>query len=83
LKRPSEASKPVYLKLDWEHTTEEELLRIREIISASPGMRPVVLQFEHNNGRRVRLHPAEQYRVDWTEETEAKLERWIVLGESA
>ncbi|MEI6873283.1 MAG: DNA polymerase III subunit alpha, partial [Verrucomicrobiota bacterium] len=78
LKRPGEVSKPVYLKLDWERTTEAELLRIREVLSASPGMRPVVLQFEHPDGRRVKLHPAEQYRVDWGEHTESSLGHLVV-----
>ncbi len=78
LKRPSESSRPVYLKLEWERTTEAELLHIRDVLSASPGMRPVVLQFEHEDGRRVRVHPAEQYRVDWDAELENSLGRWVV-----
>jgi DNA polymerase III alpha subunit len=78
LKRPGEVSKPVYLKLDWERTTEAELLRIREVLSASPGMRPVVLQFEHSDGRRVKLYPAEQYRVDWGAQTESSLGHLVV-----
>jgi hypothetical protein len=47
------------------------------VLSACPGMRPVVLQFEHEDGRRVRVHPAEQYRVEWGAELEASLARWI------
>ncbi|MEI7776962.1 MAG: hypothetical protein WCK17_19570, partial [Verrucomicrobiota bacterium] len=78
LKRPGEVSKPVYLKLDCERTTEAELLRIREVLSASPGMRPVVLQFEHSDGRRVKLYPAEQYRVDWGAQTESSLGHLVV-----
>ncbi|NBV87548.1 MAG: DNA polymerase III subunit alpha, partial [Verrucomicrobia bacterium] len=78
LKRPGEATRPVHLKLDWERATEAELLRIREVLSASPGMRPVVLQFEHSDGRRVKLHPAEQYRVDWGAEAESILGHLLV-----
>ena len=77
LKRSSESSKAVYLKMPWEGTTEADLLHIRDVLSACPGMRPVVLQFEHEDGRRVRVHPAEQYRVEWGAELEASLARWI------
>jgi hypothetical protein len=77
LKRSSESSKPVYLKMPWTSTSEADLLHIRDVLSACPGMRPVVLQFEHEDGRRVRVHPAEQYRVEWGTELEASLARWI------
>ncbi|RFC43354.1 MAG: DNA polymerase-3 subunit alpha [Verrucomicrobia bacterium] len=80
LRRPVEVARPVHLKLAWETTSEAELLEIREALGSSPGMRPVVLQFEHGDGRKIRVHPAEQYRVDWVPALEARLERWVVLG---
>ena len=33
------------------------------------------------DGRRVRVHPAEQYRVAWAPQIEERLERWIVREE--
>jgi hypothetical protein len=77
LKRPPEALKPVTLKLDWEKTSVEELVEIRDALLSSPGMRSVTLQFEHRDGRRVRLHPAEQFRVAWEPPLEERLSRWL------
>jgi DNA polymerase-3 subunit alpha len=81
LKRPAEVARPVVLKLSWEETLESHLLEIREALISSPGMRPVVLEIAHGDGRRVRLHPAEQYRVDWQPELETRLGRWIAREE--
>jgi DNA polymerase-3 subunit alpha len=78
LKRPPESSRPVALRLDWEKTTPEELFEIRDALLSSPGMRSVTLQFEHRDGRRVHLHPAEQFRVAWEAPLETKLKRWVV-----
>jgi DNA polymerase-3 subunit alpha len=77
LKRPPEASKPVALKLDWEKTSVEQLFEIRDALLSSPGMRAVTLQFEHRDGRRIHLHPAEQFRVAWEPPLEALLSRWL------
>ncbi len=81
LKRPAEAVRPVYLKMPWPGTSDADLMSIRETLVSSPGMRGVVLQFEHKDGRRVRVHPAEQYRVAWAPHIEERLERWIVREE--
>ncbi len=78
LKRPAEAVRPIALKIPWETTSEAELLQIRDALLTSPGMRPVILHFESSDGRRVRLHPADQYRVGWGPELEARLTRWLV-----
>jgi DNA polymerase-3 subunit alpha len=78
LKRPAEAVRPVYLKMPWPGTSDADLMSIRETLASSPGMRAVVLQFENKDGRRVRVHPAEQYRVAWAPQIEERLERWIV-----
>jgi len=78
LKRPPEASKPVALKLNWEKTSVAELFEIRDALLSSPGMRAVTLQFEHRDGRRIHLHPAEQFRVAWEPPLEARLKRWLV-----
>ena len=80
LKRPAEAVRPVLLRLPWETTSERQLLEIREALSSSPGMRPVVLEFEHGDGRRIRLHPSEQYRVEWLPALESRLGQWIAQG---
>lgn len=81
LKRPAEAVRPVFLKMPWPGTSEADLMAIRDTLVSSPGMRAVVLQFEHKDGRRVRVHPAEQYRVAWSPQIEERLERWIVREE--
>jgi DNA polymerase III subunit alpha len=78
LKRPAEVSRPVLLKLSWENTSEKQLLEIRDALGTSPGMRPVLLQFEHKDGRKVRMHAAEQFKVDWQPALEARLGHWLV-----
>ena len=78
LKRPPEAAKAVRLKLALAKTSETELLEIRDALQANPGMRSVVLQFEHPDGRRLNVHPAEQFRVAWDDPLKARLGRWLV-----
>jgi DNA polymerase-3 subunit alpha len=77
LKRPSDAANAVHLTLDWNETSESDLLEIRDALLSSAGMRPVVLGFNREDGRRIRLHPAEQFRVTWNPELEGRLERWL------
>jgi hypothetical protein len=67
--------------MPWPGTSDADLMSIRDTLVSSPGMRGVVLQFEHKDGRRVRVHPAEQYRVAWAPQIEERLERWIVKEE--
>lgn len=83
LKRPTEVSRPVLLNLPLESTLEAQLLEIRDALGSSPGMRPVLLQFERADGRKIRLHPAEQFRVDWQPALEARLGRWIAKEQGA
>ncbi|MEI6715363.1 MAG: DNA polymerase III subunit alpha [Verrucomicrobiota bacterium] len=77
LKRPSEAETAVHLTLDWAETSEDDLFEIRDALLSSVGMRPVILGFKREDGVRVRLHPAEQFRVTWCPELEARLGRWL------
>jgi DNA polymerase-3 subunit alpha len=78
LKLPAESERPVHLVLEVEKTAEEDLVAIREALLSSVGMRPVVLGFRWSDGRRVRVHPAEQFRVSWSPELEGRLKRWLV-----
>jgi DNA polymerase-3 subunit alpha len=80
LKRPSEAESAIRLSLDWEKTSEQDLLDIRDALLSSAGMRPVVLGFRGGNGREVRLHPADQFRVTWSADLEGRLQRWLTRG---
>jgi hypothetical protein len=67
----------VHLHLHWEGTSEGDLLEIRDALLSSAGMRPVIMNIEREDGRRVRIIPAEQFRVEWTPALEQKLGRWV------
>ena len=77
LKKPAASTKPVHLHLHWEGTSEGDLLEIRDALLSSAGMRPVIMNIEREDGRRVRIIPAEQFRVEWTPALEQKLGRWV------
>jgi hypothetical protein len=77
LKKPAASTKPVHLNLHMEGTSEQDLLDIRDALLSSSGMRPVIMNFEREDGARVRVIPAQQFSVDWTPALEQKLGRWI------
>jgi DNA polymerase-3 subunit alpha len=77
LKKPAASTKPVHLNLHWEGTSEQDLLEIRDALLSSSGMRPVIMNFEREDGARVRVIPAQQFSVDWTPALEQRLGRWI------
>ena len=77
LKKPAASTKPVHLNLHWDGTSEQDLFEIRDALLSSSGMRPVIMNFEREDGARVRVIPAQQFSVDWTPALEQRLGRWI------
>jgi DNA polymerase-3 subunit alpha len=63
-------------------TTGDELREVREILSSSPGRRPVWLLFDRANGNSLRLDAGMEFRVNLTRDLEAKLSRWLVTAKS-
>ena len=63
-------------------TTGDELREVREILSSSPGRRPVWLLFDRANGDSLRLDAGMEFRVNLTRDLEAKLSRWLVTAKS-
>ncbi|MGH7983392.1 MAG: DNA polymerase III subunit alpha [Candidatus Udaeobacter sp.] len=59
-------------------TTGDELRRVREILVSSPGRRPVQLLFDRGDGSSLRLDAGVELRVNFTQELEEKLSRWLV-----
>ena len=58
-------------------TTREDLRQVREILTSSPGPRPVQLIFD-----RATIKAASDLSVDLTRELEEKLSRWLVTTKS-
>jgi DNA polymerase-3 subunit alpha len=59
-------------------TTSNELREVREILTSSPGRRPVQLLFDRASGNSLRLDAGSDFCVDLTSDIESKLSRWLV-----
>lgn len=77
LKKPAPREKPVVLTFDAAHTTEADLLAVREALSSSPGPRRVEIVFLGAEGRQLRLVPNEEFRISWTEDVRLRLAPWL------
>ena len=58
--------------------TSHELHEVREILTSSPGRRPVQLLFDRTSGNSLRLDAGSDFCVDLTSDIESKLSRWLV-----
>jgi DNA polymerase III subunit alpha len=58
--------------------TSNELREVREILTSSPGCRPVQLLFDRASGNSLRLDAGSDFCVDLTRDIENKLSRWLV-----
>ena len=58
--------------------TSNELREVREILTSSPGRRPVQLLFDRASGNSLRLDAGLDFCVDLTSDIESKLSRWLV-----
>jgi DNA polymerase-3 subunit alpha len=58
--------------------TSNELREVREILTSSPGRRPVRLLFDRASGNSLRLDAGSDFCVDLTSDIESKLSRWLV-----
>jgi len=58
--------------------TSNELREVREILTSSPGRRPVQLLFDRAGGNSLRLDAGSDFCVDLTSDIESKLSRWLV-----
>ena len=63
-------------------TTAEELREVREILSSSPGHRPVRLLFGRTSGEPLRVDAGADFHVDLTRDLEEKLAKWLVTAKS-
>jgi DNA polymerase-3 subunit alpha len=63
-------------------TTAEELREVREILSSSPGRRPVQLLFGRTSGEPLRVDAGADFQVDLTLDLEEKLAKWLVTAKS-
>jgi len=64
-------------------TTREELREVREILSSSPGNRPVRLLFGRSSGEPLRVDAGADFHVDLTRDLEEKLSKWLVTTKIA
>jgi DNA polymerase-3 subunit alpha len=58
--------------------TPEELREVREILSSSPGSRPVRLLFGRTGGEPLRVDAGADFHIDLTRDLEEKLSKWLV-----
>ncbi|HJX24843.1 MAG TPA: OB-fold nucleic acid binding domain-containing protein, partial [Chthoniobacterales bacterium] len=63
-------------------TTAEELREVREILSSSPGRRPVQLLFGRTSGEPLRVDAGADFHIDLTRDLEEKLAKWLVTVKS-
>jgi DNA polymerase III subunit alpha len=62
--------------------TSDELRKVRDILTSSPGRRPVQLLFDRANGSPLRLVVGAEFYIDLTRDLEQKLSRWLVTPRS-
>jgi DNA polymerase-3 subunit alpha len=62
--------------------TSDELREVRDILTSSPGHRPVQLLFDRANGSPLRLVVGAEFYIDLTRDLEQKLSRWLVTTKS-
>jgi DNA polymerase III subunit alpha len=62
--------------------TSDELRKVRDILTSSPGRRPVQLLFDRANGSPLLLVVGAEFYIDLTRDLEQKLSRWLVTPES-
>jgi DNA polymerase III subunit alpha len=63
-------------------TTGDELREVRELLTSSPGHRPVQLLFDRTNGNSLRLDAGREFRINLTRDLQTKLSRWLVTAKS-
>ncbi|MFL6583846.1 MAG: DNA polymerase III subunit alpha [Chthoniobacterales bacterium] len=74
---PATAAKaPIVLR--FARGTPASVLRdVRDLLASSPGLRPVVLEFEQDGLSRIQVAAGQDCRVELTPELEQKLQRWL------
>jgi DNA polymerase-3 subunit alpha len=77
LKPSKTAPRSLVLKFPLETTTEADLLAVAETLRAHPGQQPLEMEFFRLNGRKLRLTPAGEYRVNPTQELRERLKAWL------
>ncbi len=75
--KKSPAERPVVLTFERAKTTEADLLTVRDIIRQNPGPRRVELRFLGEDGRRLTLLPAEEFRIALSGDSETQLAPWL------
>jgi DNA polymerase-3 subunit alpha len=58
-------------------TTSDELREVREILTSSPGPRPVQLMFGRSTGEALYVDAGNEFRISLTPELERKLSPWL------
>jgi len=65
------------LKFPLETTTEADLQSVADTLRAYPGAQPLEMEFYRLNGRKLRIKPATEYRVNPTVELRERLKAWL------
>jgi DNA polymerase-3 subunit alpha len=60
-------------------TTSDDLRAVREILTSSPGQRPVQLLFDRGANDSLCVDAGEDFRVDLTSDLEQRLSRWLIM----
>jgi DNA polymerase III subunit alpha len=76
LKKPAPKEPPVRLTFHRSRTTEADLMTVRDIIGRHPGKRRVEMCFTDDSGQIIRLTPADEFRVEFTQEVAALFKPW-------
>lgn len=76
LKKPAPREAPLVLTFERAHTTEADLIAVRDIIRSSPGKRRVEMVFTSEDGSRVCVKPGEPFCVASGAGVESALARW-------
>lgn len=71
------AASPVRLVFRHDQTSPEELVRVRNLVMGSSGLRPLELEFRMPEGERVLLRAGAGYGVDLTPELRYELEAYL------
>jgi len=77
VKKPQPKEKPLVLHFRCGHSTEADLMAVRDILWKNPGARPVQLRFESADRQRAVMMSGAEFQLAWSPQTEALLKAWM------
>ncbi len=76
--KPDGEGKPLTLIFPVESTGADEIESVRRAILRYPGRRPLRLEFQYSDGRKVRIQADKRYGIELTDDLKRDIAKWLV-----